>query len=102
MIVVATELTKEMLFASSFLRLYPVWTDGYPESFAEYFDRATYYISREEKLTLTRGIDDLSGVMKAMNDFDERWNSLGLIPHNKANYETSLSRMRYVLYLHRE
>ena len=95
------EITSEMTMASEILRPYIFWTDGYPDSFADYFDRVAYFMSNENRSKFIKGIDQLSSIIISVTENDKIWNALNIYPKYRKEYEFSLSKMKFILQLYK-
>lgn len=94
------ETTYEMALVADIFKLYTFWTDGYQDSFAEYFDRRAYFMSVEDREKFLRGISQLEGALKYNREDDAIWGNLGMNMMLKKQYEFSLSKMRAILNLY--
>ena len=94
------ETTPEMALVADLFKLYTFWTDGYQDSFAEYFDRRAYFMSVDEKRKFLRGISQLESALKYYREGDTIWANLGMTISFRNQYELSLSKMRAILNLY--
>ena len=94
------ETTPEMALVADLFKLYTFWTDGYQDSFAEYFDRRAYFMFFEDRKKFLRGISQLESALKYYKEDDTIWTSLGMNISFRNQYELSLSKMRAILNLY--